>query len=234
MDKKRGIVSSLSLLSRELPGLHLLRRTGRPEIDSHCEIALRVLRGDRFCAGYLDDVAAFKLETARLALREWRSTDALDFAALNAYPNVMEFFTSVLSRVSSDALLETFREGFAEQGFCPFAVEKLTTREFIGFVGLQPVADGMPAADGVEIGWRPASAYWGQGYATEAARAALQFGFGACGLEEIVAFTSVPNIRSQAVMVRLGMHRDPADDFDHPTIPEGHRLRRHVLYRITP
>jgi RimJ/RimL family protein N-acetyltransferase len=105
---------------------------------------------------------------------------------------------------------------------------------FAGFVGLSVPRFEAHFAPCVEIGWRLAAQHWGHGYATEGARAALAFGFGTLGLEEIVAFTAPRNVRSRRVMEKIGMTYDPADDFDHPLLPEGHPLRRHVLYRIAP
>lgn len=177
-------------------------------------------------------MGGFQLRTPRLILREWEDADAEAFAAVNADPAVMEFFPSVLTRQVSDALIESFRGEFEERGFCPFALEQLATREFTGFVGLHVVPERMTFAPGTEVGWRLASAHWGRGYATEAAREVLRFGFEEHGLKEVVSYTSVLNVRSRAVMERLDMRRDLQEDFDHPGIVPGHTLRRHVLYRL--
>lgn len=163
-------------------------------------------------------------------LRRWREDDKEPFAALNADPVVMEHFPATLSREDSDALAERIEAGFDEHGFGLWAVE--ADGEFIGFTGLSVPRFTAPFTPCVEIGWRLARSAWGRGYATEAARASLEDGFGRAGLTEVISFTAVQNVRSQAVMGRLGMTHDPADDFDHPALPAGHPLRRHVLYRI--
>ena len=145
----------------------------------------------------------------------------------------MEHLPGLLSRDESDAMVGRIRAHFAEHGFGVWAVEVKAPHAapFIGFVGLWRPTWTAPFTPCVELGWRMARAYWGKGYATEAAQAALRFGFEQLGLNELVALTVPGNLRSRAVMERLGMLRDPADDFDHPQIPEGSRLRRHVLYR---
>lgn len=172
------------------------------------------------------------MRTARLRLRQWRDEDLAPFAALNADPEVMAHFPAVLSREESDAGAARARAGIARDGYGFWAVEVLGGAPFIGFVGIKPVNFAAPFAPAVEIGWRLARSTWGRGYATEAARAALTFGFGQLRLKEIVSFTVPANTRSRAVMERLGMTHDPAEDFDHPNLPEGHALRRHVLYRV--
>jgi ribosomal-protein-alanine N-acetyltransferase len=144
----------------------------------------------------------------------------------------MEHFPAVLTRRQSDELVERIEGGFEASGFGLWALEVRGTGEFIGFTGLavpEFEADFTPA---VEVGWRLARSAWGSGYATEAARAALQFAFEEAGLSEIVSLTTPANRRSRAVMERIGMKRDPGDDFDHPGLPVGHPLRPHVLYRI--
>jgi RimJ/RimL family protein N-acetyltransferase len=173
------------------------------------------------------------LSTPRLRLRLWRDEDLPVFAALNASPEVMEFFPKPLDRAESDELADRIRGHFARHGFGLWAVELPGIADFIGFVGLAVPAFEAHFTPCVEIGWRLAQEHWGQGYATEAARAALDFGFQNLGLEEIVSFTVPANQRSRAVMERIGMTRSPADDFDHPSIPENHPLRRHVLYRVS-
>ncbi|HEY7256190.1 MAG TPA: GNAT family N-acetyltransferase [Solirubrobacterales bacterium] len=172
------------------------------------------------------------LETARLRLRRWRQADREPFAGINADPRVMEHFLAPLTRAQSDALVAEIEEGFEERGFGLWALELRETGELIGFTGLSVPEFEAHFTPAVEVGWRLAAPAWGRGYATEAARAALGFGFGPAGLEEVVSFTSAGNERSRAVMERLGMRRDPADDFDHPGIPAGDPLRRHVLYRL--
>lgn len=174
------------------------------------------------------------IETERLLLRQWRDEDFEPFAALNADPITMEFFPSVLTTPESDAAAAGNRAHIEEHGWGLWAVEVVETGEFIGFTGLWTVPSDYPFIPAVEVGWRLARAHWGRGYATEAARAAVEFGFGDLGLAEIVSMTAVANLRSRRVMEKLAMNHDPADDFDHPRIPDGHPLRRHVLYRLRP
>jgi ribosomal-protein-alanine N-acetyltransferase len=180
----------------------------------------------------MTDHAIPEIRTARLLLRGWREADLAPFAALNADPEVMEHFPSLLSREDSDAFVGRQAEGWAANGFGLWAVERSADGAFLGFTGLARPRFDAPFMPAVEIGWRFARHAWGQGHATEAARAAMAFGFETLGLDEIVSFTSPANVRSWKVMERLGMTRDPADDFDHPRLPEGHPLRRHVLYRL--
>ncbi|HEX4669169.1 MAG TPA: GNAT family N-acetyltransferase [Solirubrobacterales bacterium] len=172
------------------------------------------------------------LSTPRLELRRWRQTDYEPFAALNADPAVMEHFPARLTRRESDDLVEMIELGFERSGFGLWAVEVRATGEFVGFTGLAAPPFEAHFTPAVEVGWRLARSAWGNGYATEAARAALAFGFEEVGLAEIVSLTTVGNTRSRAVMERVGMSRDPADDFDHPGLPEDDPLRRHVLYRL--
>ncbi|MGC9962305.1 MAG: GNAT family N-acetyltransferase [Acidimicrobiales bacterium] len=176
------------------------------------------------------------LHTDRLLLRRWRPEDRAPFAELNADPAVMEFFPSSLAAAESDALAERADAAFDTDGFGLFAVEVLGGDPFVGFVGLNAFSNDepspLPFAPGVEVGWRLARHVWGRGYAPEAARACLAFGFEAIGIEEIVSFTSVINERSRQVMRKIGMHYDPEDDFEHPRVPVGSPLRPHVLYRI--
>jgi ribosomal-protein-alanine N-acetyltransferase len=170
--------------------------------------------------------------TDRLLLRPWISTDREPFAAMNSDPEVMEHFPSTLSRIDSDKLVEQIVAGFEQNGFGLWALKLAANGRFIGFTGLSVPGFEAPFTPAVEVGWRLARWTWGNGYATEAATAALDFGFSEAALGEVVSFTSVQNIRSQAVMRRLGMTRQPPDDFEHPAIAAGHRLRPHVLYRI--
>lgn len=172
------------------------------------------------------------LRTDRLLLRPWRESDLEPFAALNADPAVMEYLPKLLDREESDLLAARFRALFDELGYGRWAVEVPGVAPFIGFVGLSYVTFAAPFAPCVEIGWRLGREHWGKGYATEAARASLRHGFDALELDEIVSFTVPDNTRSQAVMGRIGMTRSADEDFDHPALPTGHRLRRHVLYRI--
>jgi RimJ/RimL family protein N-acetyltransferase len=173
------------------------------------------------------------IETARLRLRPWCDADLEPFAALNADPRVMEFFPSRLSREQSDAVATRIRNHFEQRGFGLWAVEVPELAPFIGFVGLSIPSFEAHFTPCVEVGWRLAHEHWGRGYASEAATAALDFGFRELGLDEIVSFTTTTNQRSRCVMERIGMTRAPEDDFDHPALAEGHALRRHVLYRIS-
>ena len=170
-----------------------------------------------------------ELRTDRLILRRWRPADRPPFAALNADPEVMEHFVNVQTREQSDGFADHIEGHFAQRGYGLWAVEVPGVKPFIGFVGLAY----QDFTQAVEVGWRPDKELWGRGYATEAARAAVADGFERVGLDEIVSYTVPANMKSRAVMERLGMTRDPADDFDHPRVPEGHPLRRHVLYRLS-
>ena len=173
-----------------------------------------------------------ELETPRLLLRRWRAADAGAFALMNADPEVMRHFPGPLDREASDALLARIAGDLDARGWGLWAVEERASGRLLGFTGLAPVTFAAPFAPAVEVGWRLRRESWGRGFATEAARASLRHGFGALGLDEIVSFTVPANARSRAVMERLGMTRDPAEDFDHPLLPAGHPLRRHVLYRL--
>jgi len=169
--------------------------------------------------------------TARLRLRQWRASDRAAFAELNADPKVMAFYTAPLGRVESDALADRFQALIAARGWDFWAVEIQGSGAFAGFVGLHHPQPTLPFSPCVEIGWRLAARFWGRGLATEAARAALGVGFEQLGLPEVVAFTSLDNLKSRAVMARLGMREVP-ERFEHPGIPPGHRLREHCLYRL--
>ena len=173
------------------------------------------------------------LHTERLLLRRWRPADKEPFARLNSDPVVMEYFPSALDRAESDAFADRIEAGFDARGYGLWAVEIPGEADFIGFVGL--ALHDFPAhfTPAVEIGWRLARDYWGSGFATEAARTAIADGFERVGLGEIVSFTAAINVRSVAVMQRLSMTHDPSDDFDHPRLPVGHHLRRHVLCRLS-
>ena len=139
---------------------------------------------------------------------------------------------SVLTRSESDALIADIEARFARDGFGLWALELRESDELLGFTGLSVVPFAEHFTPAVEVGWRLRRSAWGNGYATEAARTSLAFGFGELGLAEIVSFTSTANSRSRAVMERLGMRRDPRDDFEHPLVPSDSPLRAHVLYRL--
>jgi RimJ/RimL family protein N-acetyltransferase len=173
-----------------------------------------------------------ELATERLRLRRWRSEDLAPFAALNADPRVMEYFPALLEPAESDALAARIDAHFDAHGFGLWAVEVPSVAPFAGFVGLALARFAAPFTPCVEVGWRLAAEHWGRGYAREGARAALDFAFAELGLDEVVSFTAVANRRSRRVMEAIGMIRDPADDFDHPGLPAGHPLERHVLYRV--
>ena len=169
------------------------------------------------------------IHTERLILRRWRSGDREPFAALNADPAVMEYLSGLMTRAESDAFIDQSEAFWGEHGYGRWAIEVPSEAECIGFVGIQTLTY-MPKD---EIGWRLARAYWGRGYASEAARAALGDGFERVRLDEIVSVTVPANVRSRQVMERIGLTHDPARDFDHPRFPQGHRLSRHVLYSMT-
>jgi len=174
-----------------------------------------------------------EVSTERLRLRQWCDADRAPFAALNADLLVMQYFASVINREASDRSIDTWQAEFAERGWSNWAVELDQTGEFIGFVGLSvPRRAELPFMPCVEIGWRLARPFWGRGYATEAAKAALAVGFERLRLSEIVSFTSLVNRPSRAVMERVGM-LDSGEDFDHPALAAGSELRRHCLYRIS-
>jgi RimJ/RimL family protein N-acetyltransferase len=170
------------------------------------------------------------IETPRLLLRRWRDTDRPLFAEQNADPIVMRFLLNRLTRDQSDIYVDRLEQHFAANGFGVWAVEAPGVASFIGAVGLQWVKFEASFAPAVEVAWRLYRRYWGQGYATEAARAAIADGFTRVGLTEIVALTTLANLPSIRVMEKLGMTR--TIEFDHPAVPDGHPLRRHILYRL--
>ena len=173
-----------------------------------------------------------ELETSRLRLRRWQSSDREPFAAMNADPRVMEYLPAILSRAESDGLASRCDAHFDQHGFGLWAVEIRGVAPFAGFLGLSVPNFQAHFTPCVEIGWRLVAEHWGRGYATEGARAALSFGFRALKLDEIVSFTVPGNLRSRRVMERIGMTYDPAHDFDHPSV-QGSGPKRHVLYRMT-
>ncbi len=171
------------------------------------------------------------IETARLILRPWRKGDRALFAEQNADSSVMRFLNGVLTTAESDAYVERKEKHFAATGFCEWAVEVPGVAPFIGAVGLSHSTFQASFPPAVEVAWRLHRSYWGQGYATEAARAAIEDGFTRVGLTGIVALTALGNIASARVMERLGMTR--TIEFDHPNLSETNLLRRHILYRLT-
>jgi RimJ/RimL family protein N-acetyltransferase len=172
------------------------------------------------------------IQTQRLLLRRWHDSDREPFAALNADPRVMQFHPAILARPESDRLADRIEADFEKYGFGLFAVELRSERAFIGFVGLAVPNFDAPFTPCVEIGWRLAADYWNRGLATEGAKAVLAHAFDSLHLNEIVSFTVPANLPSRRVMEKIGMTRSPGEDFDHPRLPDGHPLRRHVLYRI--
>lgn len=173
------------------------------------------------------------LTTERLILRAWRDADYQPFFEfVNSDPEVMEYFPSTLSREESNKLAVAIQRRLAENGWGLWAVEEKASGQFIGFVGLNSPQVALPFSPCVEVGWRLSKAFWGKGYATEAAQEALAFAFTELELDEVVAFTAVPNVRSRAVMQRLGMF-NAGDNFKHPSVPSDSPLYEQVLYKIT-
>lgn len=170
------------------------------------------------------------LRTGRLLLRAWRPEDRQPFAALNADPEVMQRMPRALTRAESDAFADAIEAEFEECGYGLWAVEVPGEAAFAGYVGLHRATFAADFTPAVEIGWRLDRPLWGRGYATEAAREVLRVAFDEIGLDEVVSFTSIGHEKSRAVMERIGLRR--VGEFDHPHLPEGHRLRRHVLYRL--
>lgn len=174
------------------------------------------------------------ITTERLLLRPWKEGDLAPFAAMNADPAVREFFPGLLTKEESDASARRAQSKIAQHGFGMFAAELRVTREFTGFIGLDPMDFAIPgvAQSTIEIGWRLARAHWGKGLATEGASAVVRYAFETLRLKEIVAITVPANLRSRRVMENIGMTYMPALDFDHPRIAGGHPLRRHVVYLL--
>ncbi len=172
------------------------------------------------------------ITTSRLILRQWQATDVPVFVAMNQDPEVMRYFPGTLTREQSEGWAENCRALLEQQGWGLWAIELREHGEFIGFTGLHAPSIDLPFNPCVEIGWRLKRSAWGRGFATEAAQAALRVGFDEVGLQEIVSFTSVVNTPSEAVMKRLGMTRDK-DTFEHPSVPPGHLLREHCVYRLS-
>lgn len=173
-----------------------------------------------------------EIETERLLLRQWQPFDFSAFAKLNADEEVMRFFPARLTEQESNAMAQRCHGLIEQRGWGFWATQEKCSNSFVGFIGLHvPTAD-LPFSPCVEIGWRLARHSWGKGLATEGASAALSFAFNELSLSEVVAFTTLSNERSERVMKRLGMHRDELT-FQHPSLPEGHPLREHCLYRAS-
>ncbi|MCM0606474.1 MAG: GNAT family N-acetyltransferase [Xanthomonadaceae bacterium] len=174
------------------------------------------------------------LETQRLILRKWNDSDLDILYQMNADPVVMRYFEKTLTRKESDKMLLRFEQLLTDHGFTFFAAELKSTGDLIGMIGLgSPRGEGLYFAPCIEVGWRLRPEFWGKGYATEGAQASLELGFNKHGLKEIIAQTAVQNTPSRKVMERLGMTYQVGGDYDHPLVPEGHPVRRHVLYKIT-
>ena len=171
-------------------------------------------------------------EPEEIILRQWRDSDLEPYAAMNADPEVMRYFPGLLTRAETAASLQRLHRAIDERGWGTWAVD--VDGEFAGFTGLNVPTFAAPFMPCVEIGWRFRRKYWGRSLAYRAARAVLARGFESLKLAEIVSFTATTNLRSRRLMERLGFEHDPDGDFDHPSIREGHELRRHVLYRIRP
>jgi RimJ/RimL family protein N-acetyltransferase len=172
------------------------------------------------------------LDTDRLSLRRWRDADRAAFARMNADARVMEFMPALLTREQSDENVDRIEKHFERHHFGLCAAELRADGAFIGFIGIWVPEFQTAFTPCVEIGWRLAAEYWGRGLATEGARAITAYAFEILKLPELVSFTVPGNVRSRRVMEKLGMTRDPEEDFDHPRVPEGHAMRRHVLYRL--
>lgn len=172
----------------------------------------------------------YTLETPRLTLRQWRNADYAEFAHMNADPEVMRYFPNLLSVAQSDALTKKFDDLIAQKGWGFWVAERKSDCAFLGLVGLN-FAEDLPVTNCMEVGWRLAKAYWGKGYATEAAAASLHFAFSHLEQDRVAAFTSTVNSPSRRVMLRLGM-KDRKENFLHPRVPEGSPLQEHVHYEI--
>ena len=171
------------------------------------------------------------IETARLTLRAPTDADRDAIAALNADPRVGQWLGGVRSRAESDALVDRIQACIAQHGFGFWAAERRVDGLLVGLIGLLPMEPGdLPLDPGVEIGWRLSPAAWGGGYATESAAAALAWGLANLSVDEIVSFTARTNLKSQAVMRRIGLERDESRDFDHPRLAVGDPLRPHVVF----
>ncbi len=172
------------------------------------------------------------IQTERLLLRRWTEEDREPFYRLNSDPLVMEFMPACLTRPESDQLVDRIIEHFHKHDFGLYAAELRENQSFIGYVGLSVPSFEASFTPCVEIGWRLSADHWGRGLATEGARAVVKHAFGELGLDEIVSLTVPENVRSRRVMEKIGMTHAASEDFDHPNLPEGHPLRRHVLYRL--
>jgi len=172
------------------------------------------------------------VQTQRLILRQWREQDRLPFAAMNADPQVMKYFPTTLSSLQSDALVDRFINDIESSGWGFWAAERVDTGEFIGFIGINYSLDGLPFAPCVDIGWRLARQHWGLGFATEGARAVMDYAFDGVNLSAVVSMTPVNNRASEHVMKKIGM-RKQRSTFMHPKVADGDPLQEHLLYSVT-
>ncbi|MGL4674176.1 MAG: GNAT family N-acetyltransferase [Wohlfahrtiimonas sp.] len=172
------------------------------------------------------------LSTDRLILREWRDSDLPSLYQMVSDPDVMEFFPATLSEIEAQDFLKAIQVRMNQHGWGMWACELKATQEVIGFVGLNIPQDNFDFNPCVEIGWRLRKEFWHQGLAQEAAREALNFGFTELNLDKIVAFTTVTNLPSQALMKRLNMVKNN-QHFNHPRLAKDHPLAEHVLYELT-
>lgn len=172
------------------------------------------------------------IQTERLILRTWKAEDADAYYHINQDPLVIEFLRGPLTMEQVNDFIVFANKQCAEIGYGLWAVEEKCSGKLMGFIGIDPIKWNYPFGPGVEIAWRLGSEFWGKGYATEGAKAALGYGFNHCGLQEIFSFTVPANVRSIRVMEKIGMQRDLGGDFAHPKLPADHPLSKHVLYRI--
>ena len=169
-------------------------------------------------------------QSPRLGFRNWSEDDIAPFAELNADPEVMTYFPRPLTLDESRNSVQRFQKYYTDYGYTFYAVDRLDTAEFIGFIGMMYQTFESFFTPCVEIGWRLKCSVWGKGFATEGAKACLNYGFDTLGFSEIYSITAIPNLRSEKVMQRIGMER--IGEFDHPGLENGHPLERHVIYRI--
>jgi RimJ/RimL family protein N-acetyltransferase len=173
------------------------------------------------------------IETERLILRTWKNEDANAYYQINQDPKVIEFLKGSLTMKEVTDFISFVNKQFDEIGYSVWAAEEKSSGKLMGYIGLDPIKWNPPFGKAVEIEWRLGSEHWYKGYATEGARACLDFAFNKCGLKEIVSFTVPANIRSIRIMEKIGMRRDINGDFAHPDLPPDHKLSKHILYRLT-
>ena len=172
------------------------------------------------------------LETERLVLRTFQEDDADTMISINQDKKVMQFFPSAPDEEETIAFIDKVIVHQEQYGFSLYAVEIKKTGEMIGFVGLFTATFKAHFTPATEIGWRLSSKYWNQGYATEAAKAVLDYAFNERKLDEVVSFTSMLNKPSIRIMQKIGLHTSSEDDFDNPNVPADSPLVKHVLYKL--